>query len=695
MSVIQHLAYNPEQQKKVGSKFMIANGYMGYRGTLDEADSSDFVALNLAGLYDGSRFIENVNLFNPLYTLVKADGIDLNPKSFRPLKHSISLNTDNGLFSRETEFKYGTIKITLKSERFMDQTNLSNMYAKFSFVSNSAIDIELFSGIDDYIWNINEHHLVDNIHIDEKGMNIVSSKTKHNEIPVVIGLLDDYDFKMKPMPYRNGLKKSVFTLEPKKTYTIYKYVSVCHTNEDSLDKVKINLLEAKKTGYESLLEKNNKFWEDIYLDSKVNVFNNPEVMNISDYAIYQLISHRPYSDNVSVNQKGLSGQFENGSVGWNTEILILPFYTNTLPNCARHMVMYRINSLETAMKKASDLGYEGAFYSEGSGEEGIELNNHTLINNIHINGSIVYGLYQYIERSKDYSILFNGGLDMMLECSRFYLSYATLSENKKHYDFLNVMGLDNTHDAVDNEAYTNLIIKNCLDSVIKCVAFAKAEDKFKVKDMFAPKNYEKLITEIRELRRKLYTKKENIEYLVEGYDKYFNLEDRNISMLKRVSFLTSVEDEDVINTTYIKNANVLAVLALFLDEYSNKVKSANYDYYLRRSVNPDVFTRIMYVIVGCACEKTEEAYKQFIDLADLDLSNEFMFESGLNLSLLGGIYSMLVYGFAGLRHHGFLLSGDYNDAAKIRRLEFKVMIAKNRANVKTKRNSVTISWKDE
>ena len=695
MSVLEHNKYILEEQEQLGSKFLISNGYMGYRGTLDEADSSDFVALNISGLYDGSRFIENVNVFNPLYSMVKADGIDLNPRSFRPLKHYISLDTDTGVFERSTDFKYGDTKITVKSERFMDQNNKSMIYSKFSFVSNAVCEIELFTGIDNFIWDINEHHLIDTEHIREENLTILVSKTKYEEKPVVIGLKEVMNFKGKCETYKNGIKKYTFKLEPKKTYIIHKYVCVVHSIDESVNILRKYLEQAEEKGYKQLLLDNKSFWEKTYIDSKLNVFNNDEVMAQADYAVYQLISHRPFCDQISISQKGLSGQYEMGSVNWNTEILLLPFYVNTDPVSARHMVMYRINSLPEAIKKAERLGYEGAFYSEKSGENGIELSKSAVENNIHINGSIVYGIYQYVERTKDYTVLFDGGLDMLLECSRFYKSYAILSDNKKHYDFLNVTGLDTLHQNIDNEAYTNMIIKNCLDSVIKCVAFAKSEDKFKVKDMFIPKNYEKLISELRELRRKLYIKKNNIEYLLESFDKYFNLKDKDITTLKRINFLKEKTIKNIQDTTFLRNANVVPTLALFLDEYSDKIRRTNYDYYLRRSINPDIFTRIMYVIMGCASDRTEEAYKQYMDIACLETSNEYLFKDGLNLAALGGVYAMLVYGFAGLRHHGFLLSGDYNNAAKIRRLEFKVKIADSIGNVKTKRNSVTVSWKEE
>lgn len=692
MSILEHNKYVRDEQEAIGSKFLLSNGYMGYRGTLDEADSSDFVALNLNGLYDGLRFIETVNVFNPLYTMVKADGIDLNPRSFRPAKHSISLNTENGVLKRSTKFSYRGAEILVKSERFIDQTNRTMLYNKFSFTSNTSVKVELYTGIDKNIWNISANHLLEIESIKEENLNISVCKTRFDEVDVVIGVREEKSFKAKEEPTKNGIRKFVLTLKPKEVYTIEKYVCVVHSEANAIRIVENNLADALEKGYKNLYKENQIFWQEAYNIASVDVYNNDEAKEIVDYAVFQLISHRPYSEYVSINTKGLSGQFDMGAVSWNTEIMLLPFYINTDPDSAKRMVKYRINSLPEAMKKAQALGYDGAFYAEKSGHHGVELSDSEIKNNIHINGSIVYGVAQYVERTKDYTILFDGGMEMLLECSRFYLSYATLSDNKKHYDYLSIRGLDNTHGDVDNEAYTNYIIKNCLDAMIKCVAFAKGVDKFKVRDMFEPKQYEQLISDIRGLRRKLYTKKENIEALIESYDKYFNLEDRNISTLKRVSFLEESHYKDIENTTYAHNQNVVNLLALFLEDFSTKVQKNNYDYYLRRTICPDTFTRTMFIILACAGEQNDEAYKQFEAMANLSPENERFFGNGLDMTLCGGIYLSMVYGFAGLRHHVYILSGEYNNTNNIRRLEFKVKIAKNVAEVKTKRNSVNISW---
>ncbi len=695
MGVLEHQGYKREEQVALGSKFLISNGYIGYRGTLDENDSSDFVALNLNGLFDGETIKESINAYNPLFTMVRADGIILNPKTFRPEYHEISLDTDNGVFRRRTDFKYSDTEIMIKSERFVDQTNKNLIYSKYMFKSNKFITVELLEGIDQIVWNISENHLIESKMIKDEDSIYVTSSTKHHNDEVVVGLSFTKNFESEDLKPNDSISQFEFELNPEVVYTVYKYAGVMHSEENCLEKLKELIKEAKEIGYKALYKKNQAFWKNKYDIAKVEIFNNDKVRKQMEYAVYQLISNRPYSDKVSVGKSGLSGQFHNGSVSWRTEILLLPFYINTDPISARRMVMYRINGLEEAKRKAKKFGYEGAFYPNESGVEGYELNQYNMKNNIHINASIIFGVYEYVERSADYSILFQGGLDMMFECARFYLSYATLSDNKKHYDFLNVRGLDDLHGHVDNEAYTNYMIKNSLDALIKCVAFAKDLDKMEATRYMKSTGYVDLLSEVRELRRKLYTKKENIDYLIESYDKYFNLEDKKVLSGRKINFLEKTRIKNLEETSYLRDANVLILLALFLKEFSPDVLLANYKHYMRRSINPEYLSRIMYII--CACENgyPEDAYDMFQKIAHLGIDNEYLFKEGLNLGLLGGMYLAMIYGFAGLKHHVYLLEADYNSSKQIRRIEFKIKVVDNLAHVKIKRNSVSVRFDDK
>ena len=66
---LEKQGYDPGSTVDDGNRFLIANGYMGVRGTVDEADKSAFPAVNLAGVYDrnGDRWREPVNAPNGLF----------------------------------------------------------------------------------------------------------------------------------------------------------------------------------------------------------------------------------------------------------------------------------------------------------------------------------------------------------------------------------------------------------------------------------------------------------------------------------------------------------------------------------------------------------------------------------------------------------------------------------------------------
>ena len=59
-----------------GNRFLIANGYLGIRGTVEEADSSSLPAVNLAGVYDRfwNKWREPVNAPMGLFAELSFNG---------------------------------------------------------------------------------------------------------------------------------------------------------------------------------------------------------------------------------------------------------------------------------------------------------------------------------------------------------------------------------------------------------------------------------------------------------------------------------------------------------------------------------------------------------------------------------------------------------------------------------------------
>ena len=66
---LKKTGYDPERAVDDGNRFLLANGYMGVRGTLAEAKKDAFFAINLAGVYDrhDGQWREPVNAPNGLF----------------------------------------------------------------------------------------------------------------------------------------------------------------------------------------------------------------------------------------------------------------------------------------------------------------------------------------------------------------------------------------------------------------------------------------------------------------------------------------------------------------------------------------------------------------------------------------------------------------------------------------------------
>ena len=132
-SIFEKSGYDPQSMVTDGNRFLIANGYLGIRGTVEEADSSSLPAVNLAGVYDrfGNKWREPVNapmglfaelsFYGKIYALGKAE----------PAAHKLAIDYEQSLFMRETDF--GKVKIS--SERFASlyKPHLTAEYITLSF----------------------------------------------------------------------------------------------------------------------------------------------------------------------------------------------------------------------------------------------------------------------------------------------------------------------------------------------------------------------------------------------------------------------------------------------------------------------------------------------------------------------------------------------------------------------------------
>ena len=115
--------------------------------------------------------------------------------------------------------------------------------------------------------------------------------------------------------------------------------------------------------------------------------------------------------------------------------------------------------------------------------------------------------------------------------------------------------------------------------------------------------------------------------------------------------------ERVKRTQVVKQADVVALLALLPEEFDQAVQRVNFRTYEPRCGHGSSLSRAMHAIVAARLGATSVAYRYFRETAEIDLSpNVADSAGGVQIAALGGLWQAVVMGFGGLSLTGERLS---------------------------------------
>ena len=103
-------------------------------------------------------------------------------------------------------------------------------------------------------------------------------------------------------------------------------------------------------------------------------------------------------------------------------------------------------------------------------------------------------------------------------------------------------------------------------------------------------------------------------------------------------------------TTLIKQPDVVMLLYILPDEFSDEVKKANYEYYEARTMHKSSLSPSVHTIMGIETNNYEKALQYFERAAYVDLiDNQGNTEWGIHIASAGGTWQSIANGFGGLR----------------------------------------------
>src|SRR5215208_3322243 len=102
--IIESNQLSPQDIDRQGNKLLVGNGYIGYRGTLEEFTKDQKTATIVSGLYDkvGDLWREPVNLPNGCFVQVTYKGEMLHVLKTKVVEHMQTLDMQNAVHERET-----------------------------------------------------------------------------------------------------------------------------------------------------------------------------------------------------------------------------------------------------------------------------------------------------------------------------------------------------------------------------------------------------------------------------------------------------------------------------------------------------------------------------------------------------------------------------------------------------------------
>ncbi len=437
------------------------------------------------------------------------------------------------------------------------------------------------------------------------------------------------------------------------------------------------------------------------------------------YSIYHLLIIAPrHSEKTSIAARGLSGQTYKGAIFWDTEMFLRPFYIYTDPQTARNLIKYRVKTLDGARRKAAEYGFRGAFYaweSQETGDDACSDYNVTDVftgrpmrtyfkdKQIHISADIAYAIWETYNLLGDESIIVDGGAEVIFECARFFYSYLYYKEDKNRYEVLDVIGTDEYHERVNNNAFTNKMVLLTFDIALKCAELLHHKNNDEYEKLLNKINFKDDLDNISRVKEKLYIPQpDKTTGVIEQFDGYLKHEDCTLDEVKS-RILNSKEYWGgaygvASDTQIIKQADVILMLYLFGNEYSEDIKKKNWLYYEPRTEHGSSLSPCIYALVACETGSQQWGYRYFMKTASIDLTGESkqfagsIYIGGTHPAASGGAWMVSVFGFAGLHVEDGVLKVSPRLPDKWNKLSFGIIYKGEKYKVEITKTEAHI-WK--
>jgi maltose phosphorylase len=652
--------FDPHQGRPAESIFSLGNEYMGVRGHFDETYSGDKLigcyyngvyeekpityAEHFKGLSERCCFMVNAN--NWLYTRIIANGEELDLAKVKVTDFVRTLDMKTGILTRS--FVWRGIKLTFERFVSMECHQISGQKITFEPVGFAG-KIQLVSGID--FSPVHEEEGRNFWTCVQQGAGYIECRTQHSGQRI----FSAFKSNLKPAGQVGGSKLSASVYEFDLSHpVVFEKVVYNLVQRDGINRAE----ELLAKSYESYKAGHVRYWEKVWNALDIVIEGDEENQQGVRFCIFNL--HQTYhgeDGQLNVGAKGLTGEKYSGWTFWDSETYCLPFYLFNNPKAARNLLMYRYNTLPQALARAVEQDCQGACYPMVTidGTESCGVWQHGNIE-IHVTAAVAYGVWHYTNNCGDKLFLYDYGIELLLQTSRYFASRGGWSPKTGEFGFWGVMGPDEFHMMVHNNTYTNYMVKKMFEFTLQVVA--------EMKQHAPDKLAQRLYTEQELANWKVMAEKMRINFdpttqLYEQHDGYYDLPEVDVKAIPadKVPVYKYWAYDSIFRCNMLKQPDVVLMQFFFSHDFSLASKKANYEFYEPRCSHESSLSPAIHSIMAAEIGEFQQAYDYARHGSRLDLDDyNRNVHQGLHVTSMAAAWMNVVYGFGGMRSDGPILS---------------------------------------
>ncbi len=687
--------WNPKWEPAVESVCALVNGYCGVRAAVEEGSSVSSPATFVNGVFDAAHELvaqaattpEHQVIAAPTPELVKApdwsrirviiEGVPLQLEKDHLLQQTRTLDMRRGVLVREWRVHDGMRTTRLRSLRFasLDDRHLLGQFLEITPEDWSG-EIALEMLVEGEITSEGGvRHLVGVHTHQESDRLLISAVTSERKVSLCLGAwarLTTHQGRQidgtRECQERTLVHRWTFRAERGQSYTCERLCAL-FTSRDAPQPAELVLERLNggiATGLPALLKASARAWALRWGSADIHIDGDDVIQQQTRFALYHLIGcANPEDERASPGARSLTGERYKGHVFWDTEIFVLPFFVFTHPPTARALLMYRYHTLPAAREKAQALGYKGALYAWESTDTGVDVTPPFVFNAAgerleiltglqehHISADIGYAIWQYWKTTNDQEFFIQAGAEMLFEIARFWASRVFQGEDG-HFHIRNVIGPDEYHETVNDNAYTNCMARWVLRRGIEAAGWLRVHH---------PEQFTALVDTVgldegeivvwSRVAEKLVDNCERTTGIIEQYRGYFDLQPADLRKHdpRRQTMDVILGWQPLSKTQIIKQADVVMLLVLLGDHYPRHVWEANYRFYEPRTSHDSSLSASFHALMAARLGDLNDAERFFHIAANIDLDFEqgVTAAGGVHIAALGGMWQALVFGFGGV-----------------------------------------------